>query len=148
MALTLRGGERSTSSRKKSRDMGKSSPIDVHASFENLAFLGNRTPESHGSAPETFASRLSDYRNGGIFVSSWGGSGEWERHPNGDEIVMVIEGEARVFLVQDGEETDQRLREGQLIVIPENTWHRLESARVKILTVTPRPTDHQAEFPR
>jgi mannose-6-phosphate isomerase-like protein (cupin superfamily) len=128
--------------------MGKCIPIDVHASFEKLEFLGNRTPESHGTAPETFADRLSDYRNGGVFVSYWGGCGEWERHPNGDEIVMVIEGEARVFIVQDGEETEQSLSEGQLIVIPENTWHRFETAQVKILTVTPRPTEHQIEFPR
>lgn len=128
--------------------MGKCIPIDVHASFETLEFLGNRTPESHGSAPETFARRLSDYRNGGVFISYWGGCGEWERHPYGDEIVMVIEGKARVFLVQDGEETEHFLSEGQLIVIPENTWHRLETAKVKILTVTPRPTDHQIEFPR
>ncbi len=128
--------------------MGKSVPIDIHASFENLKFLENRTPESHGSAPETYASRLSDYRNGGVFVSHWAGSGEWERHPNGDEIVMVIEGKAKVFLIQDGEETEQSLSEGQLIVIPENTWHRIETAAVKILTVTPRPTEHQVEFPR
>jgi quercetin dioxygenase-like cupin family protein len=123
-------------------------PIDVQASFEKLEFFGDRTPESHGSTPETFAGRLSDYRNGGVFVAHWGGLGEWERHPNGDEIVMVVEGEAKVFLVHDGEETQQLLRQGQLIVIPENTWHRLESEKVKILTVTPRPTDHQVEFPK
>jgi len=128
--------------------MGKCIPIDVHASFEKLEFFGNRTPESYGAGPEAFADRLSDYRNGGVFVSHWAGSGEWERHPNGDEIVMVIEGEAKVFLVQDGEETEQSLSRGQLIVIPENTWHRLETSQVKILTVTPRPTDHQVEFPK
>ena len=127
--------------------MGKSIPIDVHGAFDDLEFLATRTPESYGSGPEAFASRLSDYRNGGVFVSHWAGRGEWERHPNGDEIVMVIEGEAKVILVRDGEETEQSLSEGQLIVIPENTWHCIESAGVKILTVTPRPTDHQVEFP-
>jgi quercetin dioxygenase-like cupin family protein len=127
--------------------MSKSVPIDIHASIEKLEFFGNRTPESHGSAPETFATRLSDYRNGGVFVSHWGGIGEWERHPN-DELVMVLEGKARVFLVQEGQEREHTLREGQLIIVPENTWHRLESTKVKILTVTPRPTDHQIEFPK
>ena len=61
---------------------------------------------------------------------------------------MVIGGKAKVFLIQDGEETEQSLSEGQLIVIPENTWHRIETAAVKILTVTPRPTEHQVEFPK
>jgi len=60
---------------------------------------------------------------------------------------MLLEGEARVFVVQSGEETEQTLAEGQLIVILENTWHRLESDHVKNLTVTARPTDHQTEFP-
>ena len=128
--------------------MDKCIPIDVHASFEQLEFLGTRTPESHGDAPETFARQLSNYRNGGVFVSHWGGSGEWERHPNGDEIVMVIEGDARVFLVQEGEENEQSLTAGQLIVIPAGTWHRIETAEVEILTVTPRPTEHQTEFPK
>lgn len=127
--------------------MAKSVPIDVHASFEKLVFFGDRTPESHGSAPETFFDRLADYRNGGIFISHWAGRGEWERHPHGDEIVMVLEGKAKVFLVEDGQEKEHALSEGQLIVVPENTWHRIETANVKILTVTPRPTDHQVEFP-
>jgi len=127
--------------------MSECVPIDLNSAFEELDFLADRTPESHGSGPEKFAGRLSDYRNGGVFIAHWGGLGEWERHPNGDEVVMVLEGEARVFLVQNGEETEQSIGEGQLIVIPENTWHRLASDQVKILTVTPRPTDHQAEFP-
>lgn len=127
--------------------MGKSTPIDVYASCEKLEFLPDRTPESYGSGPENFADRLSDYRNGGVFVAHWAGLGEWERHPNGDEIVMVLEGEAKVFLVENGEQTEQSIRAGQLIVVPENTWHRLQSTNVKIMTVTPRPTDHQVEFP-
>ena len=127
--------------------MGKGIPIDVEAAFEKLEFLGNRTPESYGSGPETFARRLSDYREGGVFVAHWAGLGEWERHPNGDEIVMVLEGRALVHLVESGEETQQLLEEGQLIVVPQNTWHRLETEGVKIMTITPRPTDHQVEFP-
>lgn len=127
--------------------MDKGVPIDIHAAFDDLEYFGARTPESYGSVPETFAGRLADYRNGGVFVAHWAGLGEWERHPHGDEIVMVLEGSARVFLVQDGREIEHPLSQGELIVVPENTWHRLESAEVKILTVTPRPTEHQVEFP-
>jgi len=126
--------------------MSQGIPIDIDAAIAKLAFFGTRTPESHGAAPETFAARLADYREGGVFVSHWAGRGEWERHP-ADEVVMVLEGRARAFLVQDGKEVEHALREGQLIVIPENTWHRFETANVKILTVTPRPTEHQVAFP-
>ena len=127
--------------------MNKATPVDIHAAIARLEFFGERTPESHGEAPETFAGRLADYREGGVFVAHWGGLGEWERHAVGDEIVMVLEGTAKAFLVQDGREVVTTLSAGQLIVIPRNTWHRLESEEVKILTVTPRPTDHQVEFP-
>lgn len=127
--------------------MTKGTPIDILPSFHSLEFLPDRTPESYGSGPEKFSGRLSDYRNGGVFISFWAGLGEWERHPNGDEIVMVLEGSATVFLIQNGGESEHILTEGQLIVVPENTWHRLRTERVKILTVTPRPTDHQVGFP-
>ena len=127
--------------------MEKGVPVDIHAAFEQLTFLPTRTPESHGSEPETFAGRLSDYREGGVFVAHWAGLGEWERHLVGDEIVMILEGSATVYLVQDGRETSMPLSKGQLVVVPQNTWHRLSSDDVKILTVTPRPTEHQVEFP-
>jgi mannose-6-phosphate isomerase-like protein (cupin superfamily) len=81
-----------------------------------------------------------------VFVAHWTGLCEWERQP-ADEVVILLEGRARAFLVQDGKEIEHALCEGQLIVIPENTWHRFETAGVKMLTVTQRPTEHEVDFP-
>lgn len=37
---------------------------------------------------------------------------------------------------------------GELIVIPQGTWHRFESPEpVKVVTFTPQPTDHQVVRP-
>ena len=127
--------------------MTKSRPIDVRAVFQGLRFFGKRTPESIEQGPEDFYARVADYRNGGVFVSHFAGAGEWERHPHGDEMVMVVEGEADVFLLEAGQERRESLKQGELIVVPENTWHRFETPGVKIMTVTPRPTDHSIERP-
>jgi hypothetical protein len=36
----------------------------------------------------------------------------------------------------------------ELVVVPAKTWHRFkDSDRLKILTVTPQPTDHSLETP-
>jgi quercetin dioxygenase-like cupin family protein len=127
--------------------MTKGRPLGIDAAFERLTFLGTRTPQTRDLQEETFAGQLAEYRNGGVYVSHFAGLGEWERHPGGDEIVMVIEGEAVASLIEAGREVTQPVQAGQLIVIPENTWHRFETAGVKLLTVTPKPTDHRIEFP-
>lgn len=127
--------------------MGKSVPIDLHAALRGLRFLAERTPETAERGPQDYYARVCDYRNGGVFISHFAGTGEWERHPHGDELVMVVEGAADLFMLQDGEERRASLREGDLIVVPENTWHRFETAGVKIMTVTPRPTEHRRERP-
>ena len=37
---------------------------------------------------------------------------------------------------------------GELAVVPENTWHRfVDSVELKVLAVTPDPSDHQLELP-
>ena len=55
---------------------------------------------------------------------------------------MVMEGETTIFFRGDGGEHSARLEAGDLVV-PQGTWHRFETPNeVKLLTVTPQPTDH------
>jgi len=36
----------------------------------------------------------------------------------------------------------------QMIIVPQGTWHRFSTpVGVKVMTVTPQPTDHQIEQP-
>ncbi len=59
-----------------------------------------------------------------------------------------VEGDTTLVFLVEGREIRRPMQEGQLIVVPENTWHRFESPRaVKVLTVTPQPTDHSIERP-
>jgi len=91
---------------------------------------------------------LSEYRDGGVFLTHYAGTSEWERHTKGDELVFVVEGEAALFLLVDGEEKHNLLRQGELLVVLQNTWHRFEAPEaVKVLTITPQPTDHSVAPP-
>jgi mannose-6-phosphate isomerase-like protein (cupin superfamily) len=126
--------------------MSKAAPINLESAYARLTFLRDRTSETPtlGAA----AAALAEYRDGAIFITHYAGHSEWERHRNGDEIVLVVDGETTLFLLREREELPNRLRSGELLVVPRNTWHRFESpGGVKVLTVTPQPTDHSIERP-
>ena len=119
--------------------------ISLNAEFEKLTLFPSRTPETKADG---WSSEVASYRNGGIFLVHYAGTGEWERHPHGDEIVFIVDGETTLTLLSDRGEERTSLHSGQLVVIPSNVWHRFESpAPVKVLTVTPQPTDHSTARP-
>lgn len=128
--------------------MSKSRVQSLEKEFEKLTFVGNRTPESSGEDLDVAFAELAAYRNGAIFIGHYAGDSKWERHPHGDEIVFVVEGETTLILLTDEGEVANRVQAGELMVVPENSWHRFETADgVKILTVTPQPTEHSVGQP-
>lgn len=129
--------------------MTKPMKKSLAAVLETLEYLPNRTPEMafSGGAEHAFA-EVSKYRDGAMYAGHYSGDSEWERHSNGDEIVMALKGSTTIVLYLDGKEERIELQSGELIVVPRNTWHRFEgSSELKIMTVTPQPTDHSLEAP-
>ncbi len=128
--------------------MPKATPISIGPAFERLKFLANRTPETSEEEADGAFAMLSEYRDGGVFIGHYAGNSEWERHSNGDEIVFVVEGETTLILLVEDKEIPNTLGQGELLVVPKNTWHRFETSKaVKIMSVTPQPTDHSIERP-
>ncbi|USH05149.1 cupin domain-containing protein [Grimontia kaedaensis] len=126
----------------------KGSRVNLKDAFEKVTFLEDRTPEHSlsGEGENAFAT-LSEYRDGGVFIAHYEGKSEWERHP-GDELVHVLEGQTTIFLLNGEEETPISLSAGELVVVPENVWHRFDTpSGVKVMTVTPQPTEHSIERP-
>lgn len=119
---------------------------DLETAFAALTFCADRTPE--GGLPTSAATKLQSYRDGGVFVVHYAGNSEWERHGQGDEIVWVHDGATTLFLLDGETETAHPLTAGQLMVVPQNTWHRFETPDgARIMTVTPQPTDHTTDKP-
>ena len=128
--------------------MTKSTIISIENNLRELRFVSDRRPDSTEEELESAFTELSDYRDGAIYLGHYAGNSEWERHPLGDEMVMVVEGETTLILLEENEEVRNMLKTGELIVVPKNTWHRFETPNgVKIMSVTPEPGDHQIDKP-
>jgi oxalate decarboxylase/phosphoglucose isomerase-like protein (cupin superfamily) len=123
--------------------------ISISKTFEQVKCLEGRTPETTDVEFQGAFAKLSEYRDGGVFLSHYSGYSEWERHPNGDELVQVIDGETTLILLSDNVEAAHTLKKGELLVVPQNMWHRFETPKgVKVLTITPQPTEHSIEWPQ
>jgi mannose-6-phosphate isomerase-like protein (cupin superfamily) len=73
-----------------------------------------------------------------------------ERHPDGDELVLVLEGEVELLLDTGAGDTPVHLDRGSACVIPAGAWHRAAvHAPTTMLFVTPVParTQHRPLAP-
>ncbi len=94
--------------------------------------------------PELYANLERDY--GGFaghslaaihaFSEDWS---TWERHPAGDELVVLLEGEVTLVLEQpEGEEAVSLNNSGDFVIVPQGVWHTARtSAGARMLFVTP-----------
>jgi len=63
----------------------------------------------------------------------------WERHPAGDEIVMLLAGRATVIMKTGlGQEVLELSIPGSYVLIPQGIWHRAETSETtRVLFITP-----------
>lgn len=71
----------------------------------------------------------------------------WERHPAGEELVMLLSGMVTVVLEEDGAEREFALDQpGAYVLVPRNTWHTARTTvPTTMLFLTPGAgTEHRA----
>ena len=119
--------------------------VDVKAELGKLTMLKGRRPdmlEEERKGTHAFAT-LTPFRDGNMFAAKFSGNGAWERHPNGDELVQVIEGATKLHVMTDEGLQTHALKAGMLVIVPQNAWHRFEAPDgVALITATPKPTEH------
>lgn len=73
----------------------------------------------------------------------------WERHPAGDEIVMLMSGKAELVLKAGAGDASVILEApGSYVIIPQNTWHTARvSQPTQMLFVTPGEGTENLENP-
>jgi quercetin dioxygenase-like cupin family protein len=117
--------------------------IDLKAEFAKLTMLKGRTPTSSGAEREGAFGLAVPYRDGAIFTAKFAGTSAWERHPQGDEIVQVVDGATTLHLMTAEGRQSVVLRAGMMVIVPQNTWHQFEAPDgVCVMTATPQPTEH------
>jgi uncharacterized cupin superfamily protein len=76
-----------------------------------------------------------------IGVSRFSAMSHWERHPAGDELLHLLDGEADVVTLTDDGPVRSVLRAGSIFVCPRGLWHRqLPRPSVTMLYGTPSRT--------
>src|SRR5262245_40100684 len=75
--------------------------IDVHRDLAGLPMLKERSGHpTDAESLQSFAT-VATYCDGGIFATHVRGSSGWKRHPQGDEVVQMLEGATRVDILVD-----------------------------------------------
>ena len=117
--------------------------LDLKAELAKLRMLRGRTPETPAAEREGAFARLAPYRDGAIFTGKFAGNSAWERHPNGDEIVQIVDGATVLHLMAEDGPESFALCAGMVAIVPQGMWHRFEAPDgVSLLTATPQPTEH------
>ena len=119
--------------------------LDLKATLAKMPMMQGRRPESteaERKATGAFVT-LTPYRDGNIYSAKFSGRAAWERHPNGDELVQIVDGATGVDIIVDGKMETHQLIAGMTVVVPQGAWHRFHAPDgVSIVTATPRPTEH------
>ncbi|WP_460735001.1 cupin domain-containing protein [Lysobacter tyrosinilyticus] len=114
------------------QDGGKTNAIPVSETFwEELA---------EGRHPQLDQGRL---MSAFTFSESWS---MWERHPAGEELVMLLSGAATIVLDESGHERAVLLSEpGAYVLVPQNVWHTAKTTvPTTMLFLTPGAgTEHR-----
>ena len=86
---------------------------------------------------------LGSFDAGNITLGYFAGTSPWERHSEGDELLLVLDGEVAVTLLHDDDEGQDEvvIPNGSIFVIPRGRWHRT-AARLPVKIFTLRATDH------
>ena len=86
---------------------------------------------------------LGSFNTGEVGVF-WSSSGEspWERHPDDDELLYIIEGQVELEVLTDDNSVVTRVKEGSIFIVPRGHWHRHRHiGLVKEMYVTPGHSD-------
>lgn len=118
---------------------------DIQHELSKMKVLRGRTMQTTDAEEEDVFAELAEFNNGSVFVGSFSGESAWERHPNGDELVHVLKGQATIVILSDDGDQEIELSEGMVVVVPQGLWHRfLVPELVTLFTATPLPTETSA----
>ena len=113
---------------------------DLRAALREVPHL-NITADTTGEDADAAVRNVAKIGNLTFGVMSYTGLTPWERHPDGDELLLALDGEVEVTLLTDDGPVTRKLRAGEAFVCPQGLWHRQNAERsVSMLYGTPIDT--------
>lgn len=84
------------------------------------------------------------FNDGATWIGHFSGQSPWERHPDSDELLHVLEGEVEITVLTDREAVRRMIRAGSVFVVPRGLRHRQSArgGRVVEFGVTPGRTEY------
>ena len=94
--------------------------------------------------------RLASFNDGAIYVGRFSGQTPWERHPDADELLYVLDGAVDITLLTEGGPAQVSVTAGAAFVVPRGLWHRqLAQQGVTLLAAVPDNSEiSEADDPR
>jgi mannose-6-phosphate isomerase-like protein (cupin superfamily) len=123
---------------------------DTRAVAQDLATLTIK-PGISGTDTEPPVKMLTSFNQCSIGIMRFSGRTPWERHPDGDELLQVLEGGVEVTVLTEAGPLRATIAMGSIFVVPRGLWHRqIASARTTLLFATAlQGSEHSwAEDPR
>src|SRR5271154_2222801 len=123
---------------------------DLRAALREVPHL-TITDATTGEDAEAATRNVAKIGNLTLGVMSYTGQTPWERHPDGDELLLVLDGELEVTALTDEGPVKRKLRAGEAFVCPQGLWHRQNAEKsVSMLYGTPTATSEisTADDPR
>ena len=123
---------------------------DLRAALREVPHL-NITADTTGDDANAAVRNVAKIGNLTLGVMSYTGLTSWERHPDGDELLLALDGEVDVTTLTDDGPVTRKLRAGEAFVCPQGLWHRQFAEKsVSMLYGTPIDTSEisMADDPR
>jgi len=105
-------------------------PLGLYTLGQTRALYGSSGSVTPKDVGENFYQELSsefDSRTGAVLISEHSFEERWptwEVHPEGDELVYLLEGDTDfVFWIDGSEQIIRVSRPGTYVIVPRNTWH-------------------------
>ena len=115
--------------------------IDLNAEAAKLTMFRGQTPQTTRAERKGSTTQLAGYRDGLLLLGKSAGTGHWESHIPGDELIHIVDGTATVEIVGADGPQSFALRAGAIAIIPQGAWHRFHSSDgVTLMTATPFPS--------
>jgi mannose-6-phosphate isomerase-like protein (cupin superfamily) len=117
--------------------------LDLTAELAKLTMFRERTPTSTREERKGSSTGVTAYRDATVFVSKSAGKGAWERHPDGDELVYVVDGEATLQVGGASGTQSLHVDAGKLAIVRQGDWHRFHYPNgVTLMTITPGKSEY------